>query len=119
MADEHGLPVSLSAVERIGQASSWGWGLPPLTLGLSMSVRGLRVYFGGGGGGAAGIKRYKIDLRPGRRGLEGDGGVMGWVGLVMEGSKAGEELRKLVFLVVLFWLAVWGFLVVGMEKRMG
>ena len=109
MTDEHGLPVCLSAVERIGQASSWGWHFG-FDFGLSTA---LWVHLEGGG---PRVKRFKIYLRPGG---EPTSGVMGWVGLVMERSKAGEELRMLAFMMVLLCLTAWGFRFVGMKAKLG
>ncbi|KIM83187.1 hypothetical protein PILCRDRAFT_819402 [Piloderma croceum F 1598] len=108
MTDEHGLPVCLSAVERIGQASSWGWHFG-FDYGLSAILGGYL------GGGEPCVKRYRIYLRPGVRST----GLMSWVGLVTEQSRAGEELRLLVLMMVLLCLTAWGFLIVGMGRKGG
>lgn len=103
MTDQHWLPVSLFAVERAGQASSLG-----SHFGYGPEFSAVYALFGGG----TDIRRYKVDLRP-RSGLKG--GLKGWAGLVMEKSQAGEELRMLAFMALLFWLSVWVFLAVGIE----
>ena len=108
MTDEHDLPVCLSAVERIGQASSWGRHLG-FDYGLSAM---LSVYLGSG---EPYVKRYRIYLRPGVR----PAGLISWVGLVTEQSQAGEELRLLALMVVLLCLTAWGFLIVGVEREVG
>lgn len=59
------------------------------------------------------MHRYRVDLRPGL----GKAGLKAWADLLTERSTAGEELRMLMFLTLLFVLAVWGFLVVGIEER--
>jgi hypothetical protein len=106
--DEHGLPVCLSAVERIGQASSWGWHFG-FDYGLSAMLGGYL------GGGEPCVKRYRIYLRPGVRPT----GLMSWVGLVAEQSQAGEELRLLVFMMVLLCLSAWVFFIVGVRREGG
>jgi len=96
---------------------------------MTMKALGLFVFFGIPSGVNIGkwrgsatsvVRRYKVDLRPGRdRWSRGAGGATGLVRLVMEGSKAGEEFRLLVFLMLLFWFALCGFIFVGMEGRVG
>ena len=93
--DQHGLPLCLYAVERRARV------LP----GLGR----LWVFLGG----TPSVHRYRVDLRPG----SGKSGLKAWVDLLIERSTAGEELRMLTFLTLLFILAVWGFLVVGIEER--
>ena len=66
-------------------------------------------------GGSLSVHRYRVDLRPG----SSKSGLMAWADLLTERSTAGEELRMLMFLTLLFILAVWGFLVVGIEERRG
>lgn len=123
--DEHGLPVYLYAVER---RTSW-WGLFwPIGVVLRLCCG---TYKGT-------VKRYRVDLRPGylrrsarRRAsvsLGKEPGVVGvagrdwgeWLsdlmGLLGERSAAGEELRVVVFLGMLFMLALWGFLFFGVKK---
>jgi hypothetical protein len=95
--DEHGLPVSLAAVERRA-AMSWG------------ISRFLWLHIWGGRNPAI-IRRYQVNLRP----RSSKSGLKGLGPLVMESSVAGEELRMLIGFVVLFCLAMWGFFVVGAE----
>jgi len=127
--DEHGLPVSMGVVERVGLAGSWEFelGLKLRDVGfrfvriMIMGIAGLWVSGSGKWAGSTPdvvVKRYKIDMRPRRCGWRADGGFMGWAWLLLEGSKAGEDLRMLVFLVLLFWTTLWGFFIFG-EGRTG
>jgi hypothetical protein len=61
------------------------------------------------------ICRYQVDLRP-RSLKDSSVGLTGLGLLVMEKSVAGDELRMLLIFVLLFCLAVWGFLAIGSEK---
>lgn len=90
--DEHGHPLTLFAVERTRRL------FPRLLLALRISPTGA-------------VRRYTADLRPGAK-----AGRWGWR-MLMERSKAGEEVRMLGCLGVLLGLSVWGFFVVGGEER--
>ncbi|KNZ80279.1 hypothetical protein J132_06705 [Termitomyces sp. J132] len=85
--DRHGLPLTLLGFEH--SRLVWPWGL-----GVSSSSC-----------------RYVSDLRPlsapGRRKT----GWRGMLGLLVECSFAGEEMRMIVFCGLLVSLAIWGFLV--------
>ncbi|KIJ68133.1 hypothetical protein HYDPIDRAFT_148467 [Hydnomerulius pinastri MD-312] len=98
--DEHGLPASVTCTERRPSRSLFSslptfpipMVLPSISFGSSARTTGrsVRKY------------SYTLDLRPGaqkRRGL----------GLVLERSAAGEEVRVLVILMSLSGLALWGF----------
>lgn len=97
MTDEHGLPVSLSVVERKAPRS-----LPPILWKRNRAI----------------IRRYQIDLRPGSP-KNSAGGLTGLGLLAMEQSVAGEELRMLLIFVALFCVAIWGFFIVGSEGTKG
>ncbi|KAF8971198.1 hypothetical protein BDZ97DRAFT_1788255 [Flammula alnicola] len=90
--DQHGLPLSLSAVEH--SRFVWPWGM-----GVSKRTR-----------------KYLQDLRPfsypGRRKT----GVRGLMGLVVERSSAGEEMRMILFCVFLAVLAGCGIVANGANK---
>ncbi|TFK44191.1 hypothetical protein BDQ12DRAFT_620074 [Crucibulum laeve] len=83
--DQHGLPLSLHAMEH--NRLVWPWGL-----GVSSTT-----------------KKYVQDLRPlgapGRRKT----GLRGVLNLLFERSSAGEEMRMIVFCTLLVCLAMWGF----------
>ncbi|KAF9010720.1 hypothetical protein BDQ17DRAFT_1322512 [Cyathus striatus] len=90
--DQHGHPMSLSALEH--NRTVW-----PLGLGVSSST-----------------KKYVQDLRPlsspGRR----KKGLRGVLGLLFEQSAAGEEMRMIVFCTLLVCLAIWGFIASGSRR---
>lgn len=116
--DDHGLPVSMGVVERVGKGGSWGEGIGmSFRFGFEAGLGVMSSAMGKWASGGSGVRRYKVDLRPGRRcgplNHGGKAGMMEWIGLMMEGSKAGEEMRLFMCLVVLMCMAVWGFLVVG------
>lgn len=87
--DQHGLPLTLSAVERTRLV----W---PLGLGNSFKV-----------------KRYVTDLRPAGSPGRRKSGIQGLMSLFMESSSAGEEMRMIVFCAFLMGLALWGFVMSG------
>ncbi|KAJ7691283.1 hypothetical protein B0H17DRAFT_564751 [Mycena rosella] len=77
--DAYGLPVALRVRESC--TTVWPWGL----------------------GAARRVKQYTLDLRPpGSPGRTGKGGVMG---ILLESSAAGEEMRMFVFCSVLVCFA--------------
>ncbi|EAU91118.1 hypothetical protein CC1G_03286 [Coprinopsis cinerea okayama7 len=93
VCDEHGLPITITALEHSRMV--WPWGL-----GVSSRTR-----------------KYSKDLRPaafssGAR----KRGIMGIMGLVMEKSSAGEEIRVMLFCSLLLCLALWGFIMSGRRR---
>jgi len=87
--DQHGLPLSLSGRER-------SWFILPWGLGVSSRS-----------------KKYVSDLRPlGSPGRQKQG-LKGVLSLVFERSSAGEEIRMILFCVLLVSLAIWGFMANG------
>jgi hypothetical protein len=87
--DKYGLPVTLRALER--RRLFW-----PFGLGQSSRTR-----------------RYESDLRPSAN-LHKQPGALG---LLMERSAAGEEMRMMILCTSLLCLSLWG-LVLGSEARL-
>jgi len=91
--DEYGLPFSLAGTEQVNFRWPFGWGVFTRT------------------------NRYTQDLRPpsypGRR----KKGLRGLVGLVVERSAAGEEMRMILFCAFLAFLAAIGISANGASKR--
>ncbi|TFK25240.1 hypothetical protein FA15DRAFT_756029 [Coprinopsis marcescibilis] len=96
VCDEHGLPITITALEHSKMV--WPWGL-----GVSQRTR-----------------KYVKDLRPPGFSSTRKEGMMGVLGLFMEKSAAGEEIRMMLFCSLLLCLALWGFVMSGRSQaRMG
>jgi len=91
--DQHGLPLSLSAVER----STFVW---PWSLGVSCRT-----------------KKYWKDLRPPGCPARRRTGVRGFLGLLFERSSAGEEMRMILFCAFLAFLAGCGVICNGANNH--
>ncbi|KAF9237570.1 hypothetical protein BU15DRAFT_88718 [Melanogaster broomeanus] len=99
-SDEHGLPTTLTCIERRAVPSLHS-SLPTLPIPLFIPT----ISFGGPPRTARqDIKKYHytVDLRPGAK-------KVGGLRLLLERSGAGEEARVLLVLVSLTGLAIWGF----------
>lgn len=95
VCDEHGLPVTITAHEHSKLMLPWGLGVTSRT------------------------RKYSKDLRPpGFASENGRTGVLGLLGLAVERSSAGEEVRVMLFCSLLLCLALWGF-VCGKGKPNG
>jgi hypothetical protein len=94
--DEHGLPTSVGCTEHRSSGSLLPW-LESLAVPLIPTIWSRKP--------DAKVKRhnYTLDLYPSLKKQRG-------LGLVLEGSTAGEEMRVLVMLLSLAGLALWGFL---------
>ncbi|KAF8894365.1 hypothetical protein CPB84DRAFT_1782886 [Gymnopilus junonius] len=91
--DQHGLPLSMSAVER--STFVWPWG-------LGVSYR---------------AKKYCKDLRPPGCPALRRTGVRGFLSLLFERSSAGEEIRMILFCAFLAFLAGCGVLCNGANNH--
>lgn len=91
--DDHGLPLSLSALEY----STYIW---PLGLGISDRTR-----------------KYTIDLRPASYPGRRKTGLRGFACLLVEASSAGEEIRVMMFCALLIVLAACGIVANGSGDR--
>ncbi|EMD37352.1 hypothetical protein CERSUDRAFT_114029 [Gelatoporia subvermispora B] len=107
VCDAHGLPVALMVSE--WRAALWGGASGVVGCG----VRALEGVLGAGAGvrwtrsSKGWTRRWVCDLRP-----SGHPDVVqkGWGQLLLEKGPAGEEVRLLVFCVMLVSLALWGVL---------
>jgi hypothetical protein len=90
--DEHGLPINIAALEQ--SKVIWPWGM-----GVTFRTR-----------------KYVRDLRPPGLASGRKTGFRGFLGLVLEKSSAGEEVRMMLFCTMLVCFAVWGFVVTGRSR---
>ncbi|KAF9227209.1 hypothetical protein BS17DRAFT_793737 [Gyrodon lividus] len=97
--DEHGLPTTVTCIERrtsrpvLSSLQTFPIPLVIPTISFGSCTRT---------GQATRKYRYTLDLRPGAKKPNG-------LGLVLERSAAGEEVRVLIVLMSLTGLALWGF----------
>jgi len=90
--DEHGLPMNIAALEQ--SKVVWPWGM-----GVTFRTR-----------------KYVRDLRPPSIACGRKTGWRGFLGLVLEKSSAGEEVRMMLFCAMLVCFALWGFVVTGRSR---
>ncbi|KIK98480.1 hypothetical protein PAXRUDRAFT_31160 [Paxillus rubicundulus Ve08.2h10] len=98
--DGHGLPTAVTCTERRTSRSLFSW-LPTFPIPLVVPI----ISFGSTPRTTSqGMMKYcyTLDLRPGTKKHNG-------LGLVLERSAAGEEVRVLIVLMSLTGLALWGF----------
>lgn len=90
VSDHHGLPAALLVCER----SRKPW------------YRSGGIRLGGGGRGGEDVKRYSVEMKPNG---DPEKRKSGWGGLIREQTKAGEEIRCILYCVTLAAVAVGSF----------